>query len=204
VFGLIVGHPDFVSPQGRKNIMPTYRVELPESGGQTLYNGARSVVCFAADVANARLYAAAAFTGDANAAWAADAAVTDISAVAADYEGWTFTVRIPDAPTPVEVSYTGIAADAHSDVGAALAALLNADAQIAGAAYAVNTLTISAIADALGDLTVEVEAVPALGEDTIGGVWSAIVDGGIAAAALSANLAGTLPGSIYGVYGAAI
>ena len=170
--------------------MPTYTVTIPATAAP-LHGGRRNVVVFAEDAAAARAAAPAAFdtSSDRPPYWASlFAAATVVENVArTDLEGAVMTVTV-SAPTPISLSYTGIAADTVDEMGAAMVILLNADAQIAGAAYSAgNLLTVSDIADNIGDATVTCTMV--LDGLELSGFVGAITHEGIAGAALTVQLA---------------
>lgn len=170
--------------------MPSYTVSISETAAP-LYEGKRNVVVFAEDAAAARLAAPSAFNNQLGRApyWDAlfaGATVTE-NVARADLEGAIMRVTI-SAPTPIDLSYTGIAADTVDDMAAAMVILLNADAQIANAAYdGGNLLTCASIADNIGDATVT--CTMTLEGSTLSGFVGTITHEGIAGAALTVQLA---------------
>jgi len=171
--------------------MPAYLVTLSkEIPAKNLHDGKDAFVVFAANAADAKAIAASYVQGDVNAQLSSLATVTEIAA-GADMEGWRLRVFIQDAPTPVDVTVTGAAAETVDDLGDAMVIALNADSQIANAAYATPNLTIAGVADALGDKTVTVEMLPPVtyaDPQPIPTFIGTITDGGIAAAALAVAL----------------
>jgi len=173
--------------------MPAYLVQLSkETPAKNLLNGKDAFVVFAANAADARAIAASYVQGDVNAQLAASALTTVTEIVAdADMEGWRLRVVVHDAPTPIDVTVTGGVADTVDDLGDAMVIALNADSQIAGAAYATPNLTIAAAGDALGDKKVSVEMLPPVtyaDPQPIPTFIGTITDEGAAGAALSVAL----------------
>lgn len=182
--------------------MPSYVVQIGESvPGLTLKNGHDTMIVEASNAADAAAVAAGHFDGDAAAAWSAATATevvvaTDLSPVSNEVGDTTsfalkVTVTGPDLNETFE--HVATAGQSYADVFTAMVTLLNANALIAGAGFAANLLTISNIADALGDHTVSAEF-------TYGGVaipsfLGAVTHEGLAAAALSvaSNAAPVLP-----------
>lgn len=130
--------------------MAVWLLQLPDAeSGQNVKNGTSSIVVEADDLATARSVALAQFEGDAD--WAS-ATATALSALSADYEGFTYSVKVsgdPDTPSAADVaqvSYNAVASDAVNDIGAALVPLLNATPSIAGALYTATTAVSAAVA----------------------------------------------------------
>lgn len=176
--------------------MPAYLVRLPDTPARVLFNGANAVAVFAADEATAKTMAKAQFDGDANALW--DQAVVTEIAAGADMEGWTFrvTVTSPLGVIVGDVEVVGGAAGTIDTIGTAMAAALNALADIAGASYtgATQILVVASGAggDDLGDHTVTAAFYPPNVSDpkaSVAGFVVSITDGGAAADALSVTLA---------------
>lgn len=172
--------------------MAHFLVKLVDTMGQTRTDGVKGAIVDADTAAIARALVAGQYPGYGD--WAG-ATVTDLaSLVAADLSGYRYEITIsglnPGDPDVVSVSHTGAAAATVDTVGTALAVALNAHALIAGAAYvgATNVLTISAIADNLGDRSVGV-AVYAPGSGVpVTGLYDTIVHNGIVGAALTVHL----------------
>jgi hypothetical protein len=102
------------------------------------------------------------------------------------YAGARFDVNIGDT---IKVSYTALLGDSLDAIGAALAALLNADRRIANASYATSTniLTAAGAADNFGDKTLVVTVTPEGAVKALqasSGPVGEITDGGAAGAAL--------------------
>ena len=152
----------------------------------------KQLVVQAEAAADAKVFAASHFNGDAS--WA-DAVATTLTAstldAASSMVGWVWTLTIYDGAAqtvdPLTVTYTGAGTDDLDDVAAALVILLNATADIANAAYAAPNLTLSSIADGIGDATVKINVTPPSGDtnfDLSTLLYASITDEGIAAAAL--------------------
>lgn len=172
--------------------MPAYEVKISgDTPGLTLKNGHDTMAVFAADGPDALALAGGHFDGDSEGAWAGAtateiAAAADLSPVANAVGGTTefslqVTIKGPDLSQTFR--YVAIAADSYADVFAAMVLLLNADPSIAGAGFAADLLTVSNVADDLGDHTLTATF-------TYGGVdiptyLGAIVHEGIAAAVLT-------------------
>lgn len=170
--------------------MPSYTVTIPETAAP-LHQGKRNVVVFAEDVAAARLAAASAFDTKTGrpAYWASlfTAATVTENVASADLEGAIMRVTV-SAPTPIDLSYVAVGGDTVDDMAAAMVILLNADAQIAGAAYSAgNLLTVAETTDTLGDATVT--CTMTLNGSTLGGFVGAITHEGAAGNALTVQLA---------------
>lgn len=169
--------------------MAAYIVALRNTLGKTFKNGANAVVVTAASETIAKQMAAAQFDGDGN-AWTEDDAEVTAVAAAADWAGWTFRVTIlSDTPKEFEV-IADATTNTMDEVGAALVTALNADADIAGAAYdsTTQTLTVAETTDGLGDQLLQVEVIPPGGFSSIAGLLGTITDGGASGDALSVVL----------------
>jgi hypothetical protein len=175
----------------RRKLMPAYIVSLPS--GVSFGNKNTDVVVFAENATYARDMAKAAYNQGSDSAWDL-ATVTEI-AVGADFAGWTMRVRIDYAAaqsTPIDHSIVGAAADTIDNLGTDMATELNTNALIAAAAWdgLTNILTCAAVGDGLGDGRLLVDLIPP--GDNRGPVASyvgTITDGGIAAAALTVQMA---------------
>ena len=167
--------------------MSAFLVSVANSCGKVFRNGANAVLVFAASDTIAKQMASALFDGDGSGFDSADATATEVLA-ASDWAGWTFNIRVSN------VGAVSVLADATTntidEVGAALVTALNALAGIANASYNSTTqvLTIAAIADDIGDEQVYADIIPPGCSDSIAGLVGAIVDGGIAGAALTLAL----------------
>lgn len=178
--------------------MPAYLVQISPSAAP-LKEGALNAAVFAEDAAAARLAASSLFNNDQYTTGGADssiapyyaalwagATVTEI--VAGDLEGAVLRVQVIGADPAIDYSVTGAAAATVDSIGALMVTALNGDAQIANAAYSAgNLLTVSDVADALGDLTLQVDFT--LNGASLGAMVGAITDGGIAGAALTVQMA---------------
>lgn len=171
--------------------MPAYIVTLLDAArGVRLVD---SCAVFAENATAAKEICKARFDGDAGAAWDAATAVEIAAApigTATNMLGWTLRVGVLDSDPVLDVSVLGAGTDDTIDELAALMVIaLNATSIIANASYTAQTLTIAAIADALGDKQVIVEIIPPAathpGQDPQTDQIVAIVDEGIAAAALT-------------------
>lgn len=151
----------------------------------------RNLVVSADSEANAKIFAGAYFSGDGS--WA-DAEVTTLASGTLDDAAtmtgfiWKITIRGGAAQTvdPITVQVTGAAAADLDAVAAQLVIALNATADIANAAYAAPNLTLSSIADGIGDATVTVEIFKdSVSKANLAALYTgAVTDGGIAGAAL--------------------
>lgn len=167
----------------------------PNKGGRSLRNGANAMVVSAADATAAKQAARAKFEGE-GLVWTDATTVATAIAAIADWVGWTVKVAIlggfgASTTDPFEVSAAGDATNNTMDkIAALLVTALNASASIAGAAYdaATNILTAAAAADALGDQQLQVQFLPPGSAEPIPALVGAIVDGGVAAAALTVTL----------------
>lgn len=141
--------------------MPAYLIEAEVGCGKTTLEGNNAAIVFAATSAAAVAIAKSFSAKDVNTIFDGSPTVTEIAAPA-DLEGWTLTVRIPNATTPVSKTVTGAAAATIDSIATLMVTALNADAQIAGAAYNAGTqvLTVAETTDGLGDKTVLVEFKP--------------------------------------------
>lgn len=182
--------------------MTSFLVTLSASSpGRVLENGSNAVVVEAEDATDAKTMAEFASNID-GADWAG-ATVTTIAAPS-DMLGWKVRVIVIDPAAAAGVvalgdfTYTGIATNDLDDMGTAVAALIDADANFTGVyTTATQLLQIAEIADDLGDHIVLIGFFPP-GADTIlvsgeiGGVTgfvASVVDQGIAAAVLTATFA---------------
>lgn len=155
----------------------------------------KKLVVVAEAAADARVFAASHFNNDSTWATATTTALTEDTLDAdASLLGYTWRVTIT-GPTITGgkqgVSVTGTGTDDLDAVAALLVTALNGLADIANAAYAAPNLTVSSIADGLGDHLVTVSVFPPSG-NTNANLQSmfvvSITDGGIAAAALVVEL----------------
>jgi hypothetical protein len=157
------------------------------SSGHTLQHGANAMVVHAASETQAKQIAASKFNSDGS-VWAS-ATVTEM-ATTDDWEGWTFEINIHTSPVKTFTYVSTSTNDTIDEIGAALVTLLNADADIAGAAYNTTsqTLTIAETTDNLGDKGVSVNVTPPSGVSPIASVVGTITSGGASSAALSVVL----------------
>lgn len=192
--------------------MPFFIVELTEKP-HTLRNGVDQLVVSAETETDARAMAKAQSTGYvSDSAWDAAIATELAAETVSDANalvGWRFNIDIPDAVPPISVGVVGDATnDTLDEIGTALAAALNADAQIANAGYTAGTQTLivaQGVGDGLGDKTVVMNVFPpeVIGpggkedqDENIPGFVVSITDQGLAAADLTVVLAAdtfTLP-----------
>lgn len=176
--------------------MPAYLVTLNrEKSGHTLPGAANAVVAFGANGTAAKQVAAAYFDAE-GALWtSSDATATEIVADA-DFNGWTFKVRVLGGlgagnDEPGEVVVVGDATDNTIDeIAALLVTGLNALTGIAGASYnsTSNVLTVAETTDSLGDQKVEVDIIPPNGYSSVASLVGTITDEGSAGAALTVQL----------------
>jgi hypothetical protein len=180
-----------------------YLVKVPDTGGQTLKNGANALIVYADSATDAKAVAKARFGGDSDALWAA-ATVTAIAA-GADLEGWRLHIVVYDGTDTVDVTVTGAAAATVDTIGALAVTALNATTPIAGAAYnsGTNVLTIAETTDGLGDKAVLAEFLPPAnsswtGSAAIPSFVTTVVDEGASGAALSCVLVQSTIPAVYG------
>ena len=171
--------------------MSQYLCKNNATGGKSTY-AANALIVQAADVAGARLVCADKYPGDA--AWS-DATVTALADTTLDADGACFgytmkaIIRGGAAQTadPIVITATSIVATDDLDALAAVMVIaLNAHAEIAGAAYAAPNLTLTDIADDIGDAAVTFEVYDGNGQgvDLGSEFYTGITDEGIAGAAL--------------------
>lgn len=172
--------------------MATFKAELPTGlPGLSLKNGVNVLLVEAVDATDAAALVAGHQLAQDDALWAnatitAVGGGTDLSPVVNPDSGntneYVFTLVVSGAHVGT-YSHTAAAGEDLDAVMAALVVLLNADAAIAGAAWASPTLTLSDIADNIGDAVVTPTV--SYGGTTIVSFSGATVDGGIAGAALT-------------------
>ena len=190
--------------------MPAYEVKISgDVPGLTLKNGHDVMAVFAEDGPDALALAGGHFDGDSEGAWAGATATeivaaADLSPVANAVGGTTefalqVTIRGPDLNQSFR--YVALAADSYSDVFDAMVLLLNADASIAGAGFAADLLTVSNIADDLGDHTLTskftyggVDVPSYLGATVHEGIEAAVLTVASNAAVVVAKIQGTSRG----------
>lgn len=122
----------------------------------------------------------------------ADATATDLTAAfRADYQGWTFRVRVsganPGDKDVADVTVVGAAAATIDSIGTLLATALAAISATSGATYtaASNTLQVASAGNNIGNRKVKVEVIPPDGKKSMAGLIGTITDGGAAGAALT-------------------
>jgi hypothetical protein len=165
---------------------------LENNAAKTIKTTKRLIVQ-AVSAAHAKIFAAAYFDGDGS--WA-DATATTLTAGTLDDAGtmtgyvWKITIRGAAAQTSpnetLTAQVTGAASADLDAVAAQLVTALNALNLIANAAYSAPNLTLSSIADGLGDATVTVEVYKdSVSKANIAALYTGtITHEGIAAAAL--------------------
>lgn len=185
--------------------MPTYKAELPSGlPGLTLKNGTNVLIIEAQDATDAAALVQGHALAQDDQLWA-NATITELTAAAdmspvvnpdtGQTNRYVATITIAGGTVNATFAHTAVAGETLSDVMDAMVILLNADATIANAAWASPTLTISSIADGIGDHAVT-------SSFTYGGVdipslFGAITDEGIAGAVLEqAVSAGVIAPSI--------
>jgi len=153
--------------------MALFSVALP-STVKTLKNGVNTMIVSATDGDDAKAMAASHFTGDSP--WS-DATATELTEInvntATALTGWRFKIVVQTTvPKVFELTATGASQDTLDEIGAALATLINLDADISGAAYNSTTqaLTVAAGsgADDLGDKICTCEVFPPLVQNAQG------------------------------------
>ena len=171
--------------------MATFKAELPSGlPGLSLKNGVNVLLVEAVDATDAAaLVAGHQLAQDdallANATITAVGGGTELSPVGNPDSGntndYVFTLVVSGAHVGT-YTHTAAAGEDLDAVMAAMVILLNADAAIAGAAWASPTLTISSIGDNIGDAVVTPTVT--YGGTTIVGFPGTTTDGGIAGATL--------------------
>lgn len=177
--------------------MGAFLVRLKDS--HVGHRRADGVIVSATNSADAIAIAKGLFSSDSPAAWA-DAEVTSLADVAANapgMAGWRLRVCILGTTPLIDVEVVGTGAnDTIDEIAALMVTALNATS-INGASYTGQVLTVSDIADNLGDKTLLVEWYPpaAVCEEKVAipGLVVSKVDGGIAGAALTV----TFPADTY-------
>ncbi len=154
---------------------------------------ANALIVSAESAALAKTFATAYFNGDSSWAGSTSVALTegtlDDSASMLGYK-WTISIRGAAAQSAnplLEAVVTGSGTDDLDALAAKLVTALNALPLIANAAYAAPNLTLSSIADGLGDATVTVKVTSPSGDTSVdlsSLFTGAITHEGIAAAAL--------------------
>lgn len=172
--------------------MATFKAELPSGlPGLSLKNGVNVLLVEAVDATDAAALVAGHQLAQDDALWANATisawppAAADLSPVVNPDTGQTNSYVFTLAVTGAHVgtyTHTAAAGEDLDDVMAALVVLLNADAAIAGAAWASPTLTLSDIADNIGDAVVTPTV--SYGGTTIVSFSGATTDQGIAGATL--------------------
>lgn len=175
--------------------MTAYLVKLDPASSDSvvLENGHNGIVVEAADAAEAKEMAESAFNADA-ADWA-NAIVTAI-VVDADFEDWTFRIRIsPPTGAPLyDVSVVGTAADDLDEIGALFETAFDALGLDSTYTEATQVMELAAIGDAIGDHTVEMFVIPPGGYlPGITTMEASKVHEGIAAAVLSVTFVADAP-----------
>lgn len=171
--------------------MAQYVVQLDHAAqNQVMFNGIDSIVVEAASVAEARAMASSQFAGDSDAVWAL--ATATLVEADADFEGWTFRVVVGDPGTAdiADESYVGAAADTLDLMGAGIAALLAAHAELT-TTYTAGTqvLEVATIGDGIGDHKLNFWFIPPSGyAPGVATMVASSVDEGIAAAILTITL----------------
>jgi hypothetical protein len=179
--------------------MPAYKVELPvNTPGLTLKEGHNMMIIFAEDGPDAVAIAAGHYDGDAEGAWALATATeivvaADLGAVTVLGKSQEFVLTINIVGATVTSQFRHVCIGSYAAAFAAMVVLLNADTTIANAAFGGNVLTISSIADNIGDHSVNASF-------TYGGVevpsfLGALTHEGIAGATLeiASNATSVLP-----------
>ncbi len=169
--------------------MPAYEVKITDLGGQTLKNGHNVMTVFAEDGDDA--IACAGGQHDADGAWSgATATEIDVGANLApvtDAQGITrnyvLDVLIAGDDTTAAFKHTCGAAETYAGAFAAMVVLLNLHADIAGAAFGGNVLTVAETTDGIGDHAVTIAF--SFGGVAIPSFLGAVTDEGAAGAALS-------------------
>ncbi len=173
--------------------MPSYKVEVPgNTPGMTTSHGHNVMSVEAATGADAIAVAQGQYLGAKSAVFAAAVATeidvaTDMSPItndAGEVISFTLEVTVTGSTLNETFTYAAVATDSYADVFAAMVVLLNANVNIANAAFGSNLLTIASIADGLGDHAVVATFKRGDGP-TIPSFLSTVVDEGIAGAVLT-------------------
>lgn len=141
--------------------MPAYEVKVDDQTGATFKNGHDVMTVFAEDGDDAKACAGGHFDGDSSGSWANATATevivgTDLSPVTdslGNVSTFVLKVTITGEDTNEHFEYPCVSADSYADAFAAMVILLNTNADIANAAFAGDVLTVSGIADDIGDHT---------------------------------------------------
>lgn len=153
--------------------MALWEVKLP-STVKTLKNGVSTMIVSATDAADAKAIASSHQTGDST--WS-DATATELTETAVTgtgaLTGWRFKIVVQTTtPKVFELTAAGASQDTLDEVGAALATLINLDADISGAAYNSTTQVLIVAegsgTDDLGDMVMTCEVFPPLVENAQG------------------------------------
>lgn len=172
--------------------MPTYKAELPLTmPGLSLKNGTNILLVEAEDATDAAALIAGHQLAQDDALWA-NATITELT-VGADLSpvvnpdtgqtnSYVFTIVLSGAHVGT-YTHTATAGQDLDAVMAAMVILLNADAAIAGAAWATPQLTIASIGDNIGNAVVT--STVSYGGTNIVSFVGATVDEGIAGAVLT-------------------
>jgi hypothetical protein len=146
--------------------MALWKVVRPSNVVKTLKSGVDTMIVSATDATDAKAIATANQTGDST--WA-DATATELTEInvntATALTGWRFKIIVFTAtPKVFELTAAGASQDTLDEIGAALATLINLDADISGAAYTAATQTLIVAdgggVDDLGDMAMTVEVFP--------------------------------------------
>lgn len=172
--------------------MPTYKAELPNTlPGLQLKNGVNAILIEAVDATDAAALLAGHMISQDDQLWS-NATISELTNGAdfspvvnpdtGETNNWVFSIAIAGGTVNATFSHTATAGQDLDAVMAAMVVLLNADANIANAAWATPNLTVADVADNIGDHTVTPTVT--YGGTTILGQDGATTDGGIAGAAL--------------------
>lgn len=191
-----------------------YKVVSAGNPSTPKYNGYDGFAAQANSTAEAKALVKGYNPDDVDAVWT-NATVTDMTAVLADLTGWTFLVHV-NTTIPVNVSVVGIAGDTLDILMARMVTALltgtgSVGTAIAGTAHSAyntstNVLTVSSIADNIGDKTITITVTPPTGLFVTGYSWAQTdlvaskVDGGSAGAVLTVTFSTTwlVPGVCFG------
>ncbi len=169
-----------------------YHVALAAGSKTLLINGKDKMIVSAESGAEALLAAKAYTTHPSDAAWAA--ATATLLAQTTDLAGWRLRLQLHDAAAAlaVDVTVTAVTVGDFDSIGALAVIALNAHALIANSAYATPVLTVSSIADGIGDHTLTATYLPPVTWDDytipFPSMISTIKDGGIAGATVELTL----------------
>jgi len=173
--------------------MAIFILKLPtEEGAGSRNNSTKAMLVEADNAADSRLMASAQDEQDND--WSGATSVDTTTLSALDYLGYVYRIRVSgselaDGSADLhDVSYTGVVSDTVDLIGAALETALDTSGLTSAYVSGVKTLEVASIGDGFGDHTLLVTVTPPNAARPLSALVGAIVDQGIAAAALSVVL----------------